>query len=171
MTKPLGVGVLSTAQKDGKLKDEHAHIAPNSMMLLNKIGEQISVMKGVSALTDVTGFGLLGHLLEICEGSGVNAVLEYDKVPVFKELAEYIALGCIPGGTNRNWDSYGEKVSLTDYAQRFVLADAQTSGGLLIAVDKDDAKQVEEILKANDLYAEPIGYLTDFNEGKRIMVK
>ena len=171
LTKPLGVGILATAQKNGKLKEEHAHIAPNSMMLLNSIGEKLSAMKSVSALTDVTGFGLAGHLLEICEGSGVNAVIEYNKVPVFNEVYDYIAQGCVPGGTGRNWDSYGDKVALTDDAQHLVLADAQTSGGLLIAVDVDEAEQVEKVLKANNLYAESIGSLIEYKDGKVIEVK
>ena len=170
LTKPLGVGILATAQKDGKLKEDHANIAPDSMMKLNSIGEKLSVMEGVTALTDVTGFGLLGHLLEICEGSGVQAVIDYENIPIFKEIYYYLEQGCIPGGTNRNWESYGDKVSLPDDAQRFILADAQTSGGLLIAVKEENAKEVEGLLKANNLYPKPLGYLTEYESGKRIVV-
>jgi len=171
LTKPLGVGVLSTAQKNGKLLPEHAHIAPNSMMLLNDIGVQLSEMKDVTALTDVTGFGLMGHLLEICEGSNLQAIIDYKKVPVFSEAMEYIAQSCIPGGTNRNWDSYGDKISLADDAQRFILADPQTSGGLLIAVKEASAQKVEKLLKANNLFAGEIGYLTEYEGETRILVK
>ncbi len=171
LTKPLGVGILATAQKDGKLLDEHTNIAPDSMMKLNSIGEKLSVMKGVTSLTDVTGFGLLGHLLEICEGSDVKAVVEYDNVPIFKEVYQYLEQGCIPGGTNRNWESYGDKVSLPNDAQRLILADAQTSGGLLIAVKEENAKEVEDLLKTNNLYSRSIGYLADYKEGARIDVR
>ncbi|MDA3890686.1 MAG: selenide, water dikinase SelD [Salinivirgaceae bacterium] len=170
LTKPLGVGVLSTAQKQGKLKPEHADIAPNSMMLLNSIATELSDIKGITALTDVTGFGLMGHLLEICEGSNVQAVIEYNKVPVFNEAIDYIAQGCIPGGTHRNWDSYGDKINLTDDAQRLILADPQTSGGLLIAVEEGSAKEVEVLLKANDLFSDEIGYLEEYRGKKRITV-
>ncbi len=171
LTKPLGVGVLATAQKQGKLKSEHAHIAPNSMMLLNDIGEQLSNIDGVTALTDVTGFGLLGHLLEVCEGSNVSAVIEYNKVPVFEPVKEYIDNECIPGGTNRNWDSYGHAVLLPDEAMRFILADPQTSGGLLVAVEEEGVETVRTILKEKNLFANEIGYLTEYNNKKRIIVK
>ncbi len=171
LTKPLGVGVLATAQKQGKLKSEHAHIAPNSMMQLNDIGEQLSNIDGVSALTDVTGFGLLGHLLEVCEGSNVSAVIEYNKVPVFEPVKDYIDNGCIPGGTNRNWDSYGDSVLLPDEAMRFVLADPQTSGGLLVAVEESSVEKVRIILKEKNLFAGEIGYLAEYKKGERIVVK
>ncbi len=170
LTKPLGVGILATAQKDGKLKDEHANIAPNSMMKLNNIGEKLSVMTGVTALTDVTGFGLLGHLLEICEGSNLQAVIENSNVPIFEEIIDYLAQGCIPGGTNRNWDSYGDKISLPDDSLRFILADAQTSGGLLIAVKEENAKEVEDLLTINRLYSKSIGYLAVYSIGSRVVV-
>ncbi len=170
LTKPLGVGILSTAQKENKLKAEHAEIASNSMMKLNSVGALISKMKGVSGLTDVTGFGLLGHLLEICESSDVKAVLEYDRIPIFEEAIDYIAQACIPGGTKRNWKSYSEKVKLADDSMQIILSDAQTSGGLLIAVNEEDAPQVEEILKTHDLYAECIGRLTDYSGAEYIEV-
>jgi len=170
LTKPLGVGILATAQKDGKLKDEHISIAPNSMMKLNSIGEKISIMEGVTALTDVTGFGLLGHLLEICEGSNVKAVIDYKNVPIFNEVDYYLQLGCIPGGTNRNWESYGDKISLTNISQRNILADAQTSGGLLIAVKEENASQVEDLLKLNNIYSNSIGHLVDYKGGSRINI-
>jgi selenide,water dikinase len=171
LTKPLGVGVLTTAQKQGKLKPEHADIAPNSMMLLNTIGQQLAEIEGVTAITDVTGFGLLGHLLEVCEGSKLEAVIEYNKVPIFEPVLDYIAQKCIPGGTHRNWDSYSEKIDLPDENMRFILLDAQTSGGLLIAVEQESAQEVQEMLKTNKLYSEEIGYLKTYEGGKYIQVK
>lgn len=171
LTKPLGVGVLATAQKNGKLKSEHENIAPDSMMKLNDVGQQLSEIEGVTAITDVTGFGLLGHLLEICEGSNVQAVVEYNKVPVFKPVLDYIAAGCVPGGTGRNWDSYGYKVNLPDEAMRLVLCDAQTSGGLLIAVTDEATEKVEQLLAKKGLFNGSIGYLSEHKKGKHIIVK
>ncbi|MGQ1946930.1 selenide, water dikinase SelD [Geofilum sp. OHC36d9] len=160
LTKPLGVGILSTAQKQGKLKPEHADIAPASMAKLNQIGVQLSKVAGVKAMTDVTGFGLLGHLTEMCEGSNLSAVIEMNKVPVFPEVAEYIALGCIPGGTKRNWESYGSKIKLTNGIDKTVICDAQTSGGLLIAVDETGDEEVKKILSENGVKPTVIGELT-----------
>jgi selenide,water dikinase len=151
LTKPLGVGILSTAQKKGILAAEHAAIALKSMTTLNKLGEQFGGLPGVKALTDVTGFGLLGHLSEMCEGSGVSASVEFDRVPVIGGLAGYLRQGCIPGGTNRNWGSYGNKVRVSSEEQRQILADPQTSGGLLVAVSADAVPGIEEILHKEGL--------------------
>jgi selenide,water dikinase len=157
LTKPLGVGILATAQKKGLLEEAHKDIAANSMVILNDVGLELSEMEEVTALTDVTGFGLMGHLLEVCEGSRVSARINYRKVPVFKEIYDYIDKKCVPGGTVRNWDSYGHKLVIENEKQRYILCDPQTSGGLLIAVKKEAAQKVEAILKSKGLYAEPIG--------------
>ena len=152
LTKPLGVGILTTAEKKGILKEEHAGIAAKQMMQLNKVGEPLGKIKGVTAMTDVTGFGLLGHLVEMAEGSGLSAVIDFEKIPVIiGDIKNYVDQKSVPGGTNRNWDSYGEKIGeITDY-QKAILADPQTSGGLLIAVDKDAADEVKNILQQNGL--------------------
>ncbi len=169
LTKPLGVGILTTAEKKGLLKEDHKGLAAKQMMQLNKVGEALGKIKGVTAMTDVTGFGLLGHLVEMAEGSGLSAVINFDKVPLItKDLFEYIDNKCVPGGTNRNWDSYGEKIGpLTDY-QKAVLADPQTSGGLLIAVKESAVTEVKEILMANGLenFLNPIGKFTVSTEKK-----
>jgi selenide,water dikinase len=128
-------------------------------------------MEGVSAITDVTGFGLLGHLLEVCEGSNVGAVIDYDKVPVFPEVQEYIELKQIPGGTKRNWQSYGEHADLANPEMRTILCDAQTSGGLLIAVLEAQVPAVKKMLEDEGLFSGEIGRLTEYNGGKRIVVK
>jgi selenide,water dikinase len=160
LTKPLGVGILTTAQKQQKLKPEHVNIAPESMAKLNTIGAELGKLKGVKAMTDVTGFGLLGHLSEMCQGSNLSAVIEFDKLPKFDEVDEYIAMNCIPGGTLRNWDSYGHLIKLKDDGQKTLLCDPQTSGGLLIAVDESGNQEVVELLKANFINPIPIGFLT-----------
>lgn len=162
LTKPLGVGILSTAQKKGLLAPVDATRALTSMVTLNKLGEPLGRLDGVTAMTDVTGFGLLGHLAEMCEGSGVAAVIEFEKVPVIPTLESYLDQGCIPGGTNRNWASYGPRIRLATEEQRSILADPQTSGGLLIAVDPDAAEAVQRLLRSSGLPREcctPFGHL------------
>lgn len=148
LTKALGVGVLSTAQKKGILKPEHAAIAPQLMATLNKAGETFGKLHYVKAMTDVTGFGLLGHLSEMCEGSGLQARIDFNKVPKLDVIAEYLAQKSIPGGTQRNWASYGHKISDDPNLNELtaVLADPQTSGGLLVAIDPAHTADFEKLL-------------------------
>jgi selenide, water dikinase len=160
LTKPIGVGILSTAQKQGILKEEHLTLAQDVMTTLNSIGTELALINGVKAITDVTGFGLLGHLTEMCEGSNVSAIIDYAKVPKLDMIEHYVSEGCVPGGTNRNWDSYGEKISV-DENLRPILCDPQTSGGLLIAVEDDVKNEVEALLKKHNLQSNPIGHLTE----------
>jgi selenide, water dikinase len=171
LTKPLGVGILSTAQKKGLLTPEDAARALTSMVTLNKLGDPLGRISGVTAMTDVTGFGLLGHLAEMCEGSGLSAVIEFEKVPVIPTLTPYIDQGCIPSGTARNWASYGSKIKGTDETRRAILADPQTSGGLLIAVAPDAAEEVQALLRAHNLPPEcciPFGRLVR-HDGDRLI--
>ncbi len=168
LTKPLGVGIFTTAQKQGKLKPEHANIAPDSMAALNKIGAELAELKGITAMTDVTGFGLLGHLTEMCEGSNLSAKIEYSKLPTFKDVEQYIAQSCMPGGTFRNWDSYGHNVKLQDEAQKNILCDPQTSGGLLIAVKESAITEVENIFQKHGLETISFGELF---EKKKVLIE
>ncbi len=159
LTKGLGVGILTTAEKKGILKEEHKGIAAKQMMQLNKTGEKLGAIIGVSAMTDVTGFGLLGHLIEMADGSGLSAAIEFNNVPlIIGDLKNYINQQCMPGGTTRNWDSYGDKVgNISDY-QKAILVDPQTSGGLLIAVNKDSIEKIKQILvEAGIKHVTPIG--------------
>ncbi|KAA5543978.1 selenide, water dikinase SelD [Adhaeribacter rhizoryzae] len=159
LTKPLGVGILTTAQKKGILKPEHANLAPQQMMQLNKIGSYLGKSKFVKALTDVTGFGLLGHLAEVCEGSNLTAEIYFDAVPRLPEIDEYLAQKAFPGGTTRNFDSYGHKITaLTDY-QKGVLCDPQTSGGLLVAVEPEGREEVLQVFRNYNLNLKPFGKL------------
>ena len=110
-------------------------------------------------MTDVTGFGLLGHLVEMAEGSGLSAVIDFENVPlIIDDLKNYIDQKCVPGGTNRNWDSYGDKIgNINDY-QKTILADPQTSGGLLIAVEENSVEKVKQILSEQGIeFIKPIG--------------
>lgn len=173
LTKPLGVGILTTAEKKGILKNEHVGLAAKQMMQLNKAGELLGKIKGVSALTDVTGFALLGHLTEMAEGSGLSAVVDFEKISVITDnLGYYIDQKSIPGGTNRNWDSYGEKIGPITEFQKAILADPQTSGGLLIAVDPSSIQELKNILSQNGLekFTQPIGYMIA-KEEKVVLIK
>jgi selenide,water dikinase len=171
LTKPLGVGVLSTAQKQQKLLPEHEFLSRNVMCQLNTVGAKAAELDAVCAMTDVTGFGLLGHLLEMCEGSGLKASLIYSAIPVLDAVKDYIALGCVPGGTLRNFDSYGHKASMLSEQQRSVLCDPQTSGGLLIAVSQEGAFALEAILQTAGIAPACIGSLTTYDSGPFVVVK
>jgi selenide,water dikinase len=130
LTKPLGVGILTTAEKKGILLKEHIGVAARQMMQLNKVGEALGKIQGITAMTDVTGFGLLGHLVEMAEGSGVNAVINFDKVPVIIDnIQHYTDQRSIPGGTISNWDSDGEKIGQLSDFQKAILDDTRTRGG------------------------------------------
>ncbi|VAW93568.1 Selenide,water dikinase [hydrothermal vent metagenome] len=161
LTKPLGIGILTTAEKNKHLKDEHSRIAVETMLQLNETGTEFAKLPYVSAMTDVTGFGLMGHLVEICEGSGLQAVIEYKAVPKLAEVEHYISLGCSPGGAQRNFDSYGHKLSDMTDMQKKILCDPQTSGGLLVAVEKNNAADFIKLAKTYDLDLKPLGELRD----------
>ncbi|MGM0516567.1 MAG: selenide, water dikinase SelD [Pseudomonadota bacterium] len=168
LTKPLGVGVLTTAQKNGVLADEHAHYAPESMMRLNRIGRELSAIEAVTAMTDVTGFGLGGHLLEICRGSDLAAEIDLEALPLIDAVADYIAQGQTPGGTGRNHESYGHDLAELSEHARAIVCDPQTSGGLLVAVRPEQAESVTALLRSHGLHDRPIGRLGDHGEGPRV---
>lgn len=171
LTKPLGVGILSTAQKRGKLLPEHAHIARDLMVRPNRIGMALGSIKAVHALTDITGFGLLGHLLEVCRGSGTGATLHYDAVPKIPEALQYLAQGQYPDGSFRNWKSYSTEVNGASTMERMLLlSDPQTSGGLLIACGADGRTEVEALLSAEGIEATVIGTITPDGAEHRINV-
>jgi selenide,water dikinase len=171
LTKPLGVGVLTTAQKQKKLRAEHQHLARDVMCQLNTIGAQAAQIDAVKAITDVTGFGLLGHLLEVCEGSAVNAVLNYDAIPCLEPIKDYLAEGCVPGGTGRNFESYGHLSAALSDEQRKVLCDPQTSGGLLIAVEPEGQAALEQLFVEFGLDLSPIGELLAQKNGPLVEVR
>lgn len=159
LTKPLGIGILSTAQKKGLLEPVDEKVLIETMCTLNRIGMELGNLPGVHAMTDVTGFGLLGHLLEMVKGSGLSARLSLDQIPLLPNLHHYLNAGSYPGGTERNWESYGHDIGSLDETWRLILADPQTSGGLLIAVDQSLEKTIRDLLHQNNLYAGVIGQL------------
>ena len=159
LSKPLGIGILTTAEKQGKLLDTHKNIARDTMCQLNKVGMLLGDQAGVHAMTDVTGFGLLGHLSEICEGSKLSATIKFSDVPVLDGIVNYIEQGAIPGGSHRNFESYGDKVSELTDLQRTILCDPQTSGGLLVSVAVDQADNIRSLAKEHDIDLIQIGIM------------
>ena len=146
LTKKIGVGMLTTAEKRGLLKEEHKGVAAGQMMKLNKFGEIAAKMKGVTAMTDVTGFGLLGHLIEMAEGANLTAELDYSKVPLIDDLQYYLDKMCVPDSSYRNWSGYDPKVFGITGNSLLTLCDPQTNGGLLISVNPDSKKEFEQLL-------------------------
>lgn len=145
LTKGLGVGIYSAALKKDELGDEGYAELIASTTLLNQIGTELAKEDAVHAITDVTGFGLLGHGLEVARGSDMTLKIENDKVPLLIRAAELTQSGFVTGASHRNWDSYGEEVVLPEGFpdwQRHLLSDPQTSGGLLVAVEAAHADQV-----------------------------
>jgi len=161
LTKPLGIGILTTAEKNKCLKDEHSRIAIETMLQLNKPGTEFAKLPYVTAMTDVTGFGLMGHLVEICEGSSLHAVVNYQAVPKLPEVENYISLGCSPGGAQRNFDSYGHHLSDMTDMQKKILCDPQTSGGLLVAVEKNYSEDFINFARTFDFDLKPLGELLE----------
>ncbi|MBV7536651.1 selenide, water dikinase SelD [Duganella sp. sic0402] len=143
--KPLGVGVLSAALKKGKLDAAGYQAMITNTTKLNKPGKALSELAGVHAMTDVTGFGLLGHLLELARGAGLEAQLEMAKIPLLPGVEQLAHDGYYTGASGRNWEAYGKDVQLSPSitaAQHSLLTDPQTSGGLLVSCDKASAEEV-----------------------------
>ena len=143
--KPLGIGILSAALKKGRLDEAGYALMIGHTTRLNSVGPLLGEMDGIHAMTDVTGFGLLGHLLEICRGSGLAANIAFADLPLIDTVDQLASLGYVTGASARNWDSYGQSVELGadmhDW-QRDLLCDPQTSGGLLVACDPSCADEV-----------------------------
>jgi len=175
LTKPLGVGLLTTAAKRGQLRAEDEAALYAQLTRLNRIGERLGPVNGVHAMTDVTGFGLAGHLLEMAEGSGLSAELSYSRLPRVESLACYLERQTIPDATFRNWKAMHEKIQLgagVDAMEAFqLLPDPQTNGGMLLAVAPEALNEVQEILTANGYaaFTAPIGRFTAM-QGKGLLV-
>lgn len=137
LTKAIGSGILATALKRGILKDTDYAVLLETMSSLNSIGQELAKLEAVHAMTDITGFGLLGHLIEMCEGSGISAELNFNAVPLIKESQVYASQFCFPDNTTRNLNAYKNKVYGMEALEFISLCDPQTSGGLLVAVAPD----------------------------------
>ncbi len=176
LTKPVGVGILSTAQKRGKLEEAHVSVMIEQMSRLNSIGEHLGKLSCVTAMTDVTGFGVLGHLIEMADGAALSAELFYDQLPVLPGVKDYLAQRIIPDATYRNWNSYSSQVGFekgVNVMEAFnLLPDPQTNGGIMFTVKPAEADTVKKILTEHGLSAhlQPIGIMTAKKE-KTILVK
>ncbi len=150
--KPIGVGILSAALKKGRLQDTGYKAMIEATTKLNTPGTKLGTLDAVHALTDVTGFGLLGHLLEIAKGSCVGAKLDWASIPLLPQALDFAAEGVATGASGRNWTGYGERVRLgaaIGDAQRALLTDPQTSGGLLVACAPSACDEVLAIFKGD----------------------
>ena len=175
LTKPLGVGILATSQKRGLLTEAHLEKLVKQLTTINKAGEALGKLSAVHAMTDVTGFGLAGHLTEMMQGSNLTAEISYSKLPIIPEVREYIAQKAIPGATARNWNATQDGISLApeidEKEASVLLPDPQTNGGLLIAVAPEAVKEVQAILENLGIqYREPIGVCTAAKD-KRIVIQ
>ena len=176
LTKRIGVGIVSTAQKRELITDDHFVKLIAQLSKLNSLGELLGNVSGVNAMTDVTGFGLLGHLSEMTEGSNVSAEIHYDAIPIFDGAKDYLAKKVVPGATMRNWNSISQKVGFENIDNQqeaiHLLCDPQTNGGLLISVDPKSVNEVTAILQSNGYedFCTPIGEMKAKGD-KLILVK
>jgi len=157
LTKPIGIGLLTSAEKKRQLKPEHQGLAVKWMCQSNAIGQQFAELDAIKAMTDVTGFGVLGHLNEMCQGSNLDAHIDLASVPLLPGVQEYVALKTIPGGTFRNYESIQHAVGELPESALAILCDPQTSGGLMIAVDRDQTGEVEALCQAHGVSITRIG--------------
>lgn len=164
LTKPLGVGILTTAQKKKILTTDDQDLAAHYMCQLNKIGSVFSEITGVKAMTDVTGFGLFGHLGEICKASNLSAQLNMDKVPLIPQAETYRIQGAIPGGTHRNFESYSATICELTNRQKEYGCDPQTSGGLLVAVEPQEVGSFLQTASEHGLQLQSFGELIEQKE-------
>ncbi len=166
ITKPIGTGILATALKRGLISEDHKTELTDQLVKLNTIGAALSKIDGVTAITDITGFGLAGHLIEMAEGSGLSAEIHYSHIPVMNGVKEYLAQRIVPDATYRNWNAYNSKIAFgdgVDVMEAFsLLPDPQTNGGLLIAVDQAAMSDVTTLFRQTGLadFIQPIGVMT-----------
>lgn len=157
LTKPLGIGIYTTAEKQGKLQATHQGLATELMCQPNQVGTLLAKLDGVNALTDVTGFGFAGHLIEMCRGGSLSAIIDPDAIPELPGLDDYIAQGCVPGGTQRNFDALGDALPTLASRELAVLCDPQTSGGLLVAVSPSTVEEVQRLLTEQECPSAVVG--------------
>lgn len=160
LTKSLGVGIITTAAKKGIALPDDILKAIDSMTCLNKIGVELGRIEGVHAMTDITGFGLFGHLIEMAEGSNLSAKIDFQKLPVINGLKPYLDQYAIPAITYRNWNSYSIKINEIGADALHIGCDPQTSGGLLIAVKPTFKNEIIELFRSfnlNETCMQPIG--------------
>ena len=172
-TKPLGIGILTTAAKAELASEEGLALAHKMMTTLNKSARDAMVKYRVHACTDVTGFGLLGHLFEMAQGSDVEITLDVDAIDMIPEALDFARIGILPAGMyrNRKFAEPGVDAGDTELAKQDVLYDPQTAGGLLMAVAPEDAEALFEELKTTVPSAQRIGTVAEYQGGKRIRLR
>ncbi len=159
LTKPLGTGIITTAQKRGLAREADVAEAVRIMQELNRIGSALGTLPYVHALTDITGFGLLGHLLEMCQGSGLSAEIDYGQIPLITGLSHYTQQFIYPDNTMRNWQSYEPHVQGIGSESLLTLCDPQTSGGLLVALAAEQANAFDDFLTKSKVNFSKFGQL------------
>lgn len=172
LTKPIGTGIITTAHKRGLANHDALQKVIDVMTQLNVAGEMFGKMSFVHAMTDVTGFGLVGHLLEMCNGSDLSAEINYNTVPVMEEAKAFAKQFVYPDNTMRNWKSYEEQVQGIGSESLLTLCDPQTSGGLLIAVAPEAHSTFENALVELNLqqHTTPIGVMKNKSDTKRLTI-
>lgn len=170
LTKPLGTGILSAALKRGLLKAEDYSLLLNTASTLNSIGEKAGQLSYVHAMTDVTGFGFTGHLLEMLDGNALSAVIEKEKIPVMSSVKEYMSQFIFPDNTTRNFNAQSARTEGMVDLDFMLYCDPQTSGGLLISVDKNHEADMDDLLKSNEQFFSKIGQITSKKEKEIVFV-
>jgi selenide,water dikinase len=170
LTKPIGVGMITTAQKRGVVIEKDFEEAVAVMSSLNSAGAEFGKLNYVTAMTDVTGFGLLGHLIEVCEGSNLSAEIQYSQIPMLSNIQHYTANMIYPDNTFRNWSSYQDKVDGIGSESLLTLCDPQTSGGLLVCVDASHREAFEKMAHASGITCSLFGKLISRSE-KAVYIK
>lgn len=164
LTKPLGTGVLSTAMKRELLEAEDYENLVRVMTTLNSVGEELGSLESVNAMTDITGFGLIGHLSEMLEGTEFSAEIENSKIPLIKNLDKYTGKFIFPDNTTRNYNAYKDKVKWLGGTEFLNLCDPQTSGGLLVSVEANFKDKFEAVLNMNGIEIHCIGQVVKAKE-------
>lgn len=165
LTKPLGTGIITSALRKHKVKPSDLDAAVQSMMQLNDIGATVSQLPGVHAMTDITGFGLMGHLMELCKGSNVSAHIQFDDVAVLPGCKQYVAEFIYPDMTTKIYTNISNDVNELTAEQLFITCDPQTSGGLLIAVGHDSVSEFKNLCQSKGFQiGNPIGVVLEKEE-------
>lgn len=169
LTKPIGSGILTTAMKRGMLSEEQKEYLTGELVRTNKIGLELSAMDTVHAMTDVTGFGLIGHLLEMIGSKDAAVRLNYSNIPLMNGVKDLAAQFVYADNTMRNWKAFNERVEGVNGESLLTLCDPQTNGGLLIAIDPEGIEEVVQCLTANGQFHACIGEIVK-REQKEIIV-
>jgi selenide,water dikinase len=171
LTKPIGTGMAAAGLKRGVINEKHLQETLEVMLKLNDVGTRLGKLNSVTAITDITGFGLLGHLIELCEASGVKAKLDFEHVPTLSNqlVDELIRQFVMPDNTMRNFKEYSGKCNKLSAKQLQLLCDPQSNGGLLISVDSEGVNETKEVLDSDGLYSNSIGHIESGEKQEKII--